>query len=85
MWLVIFGLGCLVLRVGFALQSSGSLRAKNAAGAILRITADSAAAVLAFWACGAAILFQSIMGGFGSTPHFYSANHRISPAPNFSI
>jgi ammonium transporter, Amt family len=62
---VIFGIGSLLLRVGFALQASGSLRAKNSASAILRITADTAAAALAFWAFGAAILFQTHNGWIG--------------------
>ena len=63
--LVIFGIGTLLLRAGFALQASGSLRAKNSAAAVLRITAETAAAALAFWAFGAGILFQTHNGWFG--------------------
>jgi len=63
--LIFFALGTLLLRAGFALQASGSLRAKNSASAILRITADAAAAALAFWAVGAGILFQRHNGWFG--------------------
>jgi Amt family ammonium transporter len=63
--LVIFGIGSLLLRAGFALQASGSLRAKNSASAVLRITADTAAAALAFWAFGAGILFQTHNGWLG--------------------
>ena len=68
--LILFALGTLLLRTGFALQASGSLRAKNAAGSILRITADAAAAALAFWAVGAAILFQTRNGWFGFDTRF---------------
>ena len=57
--LVIFGVGCLLLRAGFALQVSGSLRAKNSAAAVVRLTAETAAAVIAFWGLGAGILFQT--------------------------
>jgi Amt family ammonium transporter len=71
--LILFGLGCLLLRTGFALQASGSLRAKNASGAILRITADAAAAALAFWAVGAAILFQNYNGWLGIDRHLLFA------------
>ena len=63
--LVIFGIGSLLLRAGFALQASGSLRAKSSAAAVLRITAESAAATLAFWAFGAGILFQTHNGWIG--------------------
>jgi Amt family ammonium transporter len=68
--LILFGLGALLLRAGFALQASGSLRAKNSAAAVLRITADAAAAVLAFWAVGAAILFQHHNGWFAIDRRF---------------
>jgi Amt family ammonium transporter len=59
LFLLFFGICTLLLRAGFALQASGSLRAKNSAAAILRITADSAAAALTFWAIGAGFLFQA--------------------------
>jgi Amt family ammonium transporter len=68
--LIFFALGALLLRAGFALQASGSLRAKNSASAILRITADAAAAALAFWAVGAAILFQHHNGWFAIDHRF---------------
>jgi ammonium transporter, Amt family len=58
LWLVIFGIGSLLLRAGFALQASGSLRAKNSASVIVRLIAETAAAALAFWAFGFAILAQ---------------------------
>ncbi len=63
-WLILFGIGTLVIRAGFAMQASGSLRAKNAAGPILRTVAESAAAGLAFWAVGGAILFGPSPGYF---------------------
>ncbi len=58
LWLVILGAGALLLRVGFAWQASGAVRAKNAAGAVLRIVAETGFSALAFWALGAAILLQ---------------------------
>jgi Amt family ammonium transporter len=70
MLLIIFGIGSLLLRVGFALQASGSLRAKSSAAAVLRITAETAAAALAFWAFGAAILFQGHNNWFGFDSNF---------------
>jgi ammonium transporter, Amt family len=70
MLLIIFGLGSLLLRAGFALQASGSLRAKSSAAAVLRITAETAAAALAFWAFGAAILFQAHNNWFGFDSSF---------------
>jgi Amt family ammonium transporter len=57
LWLIVFGVGTLLLRAGFALQASGSLRSRNATGSILRLTADMAAGALAFWAVGAGLLF----------------------------
>src|SRR5882724_87579 len=69
-WMVIFGVAALLLRVGFALQGAGLVRSKNAAGAVLRITADTAVSAIAFWAVGAAILLQ---GGNG----FLGFDHRL--------
>src|ERR1039458_2865014 len=66
---MIFGILALLLRVGFALHASGSLRSKNAAGAILRITADTAFSTVAFWAVGAAILLQTSNSWFGIDLH----------------
>ncbi len=71
--LVIFGFGALLLRAGFALQASGSLRAKNAASSILRVTADGAAAALAFWAVGASFLFQDKNNWFAIDSRFLFA------------
>jgi Amt family ammonium transporter len=69
--LIIFGIGTLLLRAGFALQVSGSLRSKNAAAMIVRTIADTAAAALAFWAFGAAILFQTRNGWIGFDTRFF--------------
>jgi Amt family ammonium transporter len=66
---MIFGILALLLRVGFALHTSGSLRSKNAAGAILRLTADTAFSTVAFWAVGAAILLQLNNSWFGIDAH----------------
>ncbi len=66
LWLIVFGVGTLLLRTGFAMQASGSLRAKNATSSVLRITADTAAAALVFWAFGAALLFPGDNGWFNA-------------------
>jgi Amt family ammonium transporter len=58
LWLIVFGVETLLLRAGFALQACGSLRAKNATGSILRLTADTAVAAISFWAIGAALLLS---------------------------
>ena len=65
LWLVVFGAGALLLRAGLALQASGSVRAKNSASAVMRVTANTAVIVLVFWAVGAAILLQGNNGWFG--------------------
>ena len=67
--LVIFGAAALLLRAGFGLYASGSLRAKNGASAVLRITADTAISSLVFWVIGAAILFQTANGFFAVDLH----------------
>jgi len=46
----------LLLRVGHALLISGSVRSKNAAGAIVRLLLDLSVACLALWAIGAAFV-----------------------------
>lgn len=58
---VMIGLGaaCLLIRVGLVLYRTGLLRAKNAAGSLLRVLADLCVSTLAFWAVGAAVLLQS--------------------------
>ncbi len=68
--LVILGAAALLLRAGFGLYASGSLRAKNGASAVLRITADTAVGALVFWAFGAAILFQTANGYVGLDVHY---------------
>ncbi len=68
-WLVIFGAGALLLPAGFGLLACGSLRAKNGAGAVLRITADTAISALIFWAIGAAILLGEGNGYFSVDGH----------------
>lgn len=55
---IALGAGCLLIRVGSALYGTGVIRAKNAAGSVLRSICDLCVAVLAFWAVGAAILMQ---------------------------
>lgn len=56
--LIALGAGALLVRVGQALYATGLSRSKNSAGAVTRSLFDLCAASLAFWAVGAAILFQ---------------------------
>jgi Amt family ammonium transporter len=67
--IVLFGAGLLLMRVGQVLCAVGLSRSKNSAAAAVRSVADLCAAVLAFWAVGAAIFFQSRNGFFGVDPH----------------
>jgi Amt family ammonium transporter len=64
---VMIGLGaaCLLIRLGLVLYRAGLLRAKNAAGAVLRVFTDLCVSTLAMWAVGAAILLQSNNAVFG--------------------
>jgi Amt family ammonium transporter len=64
---VMIGLGaaCLLIRLGLMLYCTGLLRAKNAAGSVLRVLGDLCVSTLAFWACGAAILVQTRNPYFG--------------------
>ncbi len=48
--------GAILVRVGIGWYAAGSVRSKNAAGAVIRSVGDLAVSVLAFWAIGAAIL-----------------------------
>jgi ammonium transporter, Amt family len=56
--MIALGAGCLLIRLGLTLYRTGLLRAKNAAGAVLRVFADLCVSTLAFWLIGAAILLQ---------------------------
>jgi Amt family ammonium transporter len=62
--IVLLGAAVLLVRVGQALYATGLCRSKNAAGMTLRVVADLCAAVLAFWAVGAAVLAQRANGVF---------------------
>lgn len=57
--MIAMGAACLLIRLGLTLYRTGLLRAKNAAGAVLRVFADLCVATLAFWLIGAAILVQT--------------------------
>ena len=59
------GAACLLIRLGLVLYRAGLLRAKNAAGSVLRVFTDFCISSLAFWAVGAAILLQSHNGFLG--------------------
>ena len=65
LWLLLLGLAVLLARGGLFFYLCGSTRSKNAAGAILRATADFCLAVLAFWAVGNAILSNDLAGVLG--------------------
>jgi Amt family ammonium transporter len=67
---VMIGLGaaCLLIRLGLVLYRTGLLRAKNAAGAVLRVFTDLSVSTLAVWAIGAAILLQSKSPFFAIDP-----------------
>lgn len=67
---VMIGLGaaCLLIRLGLVLYRTGLLRAKNAAGSVLRVLTDLCVSTLAIWAVGAAILLQTSNGFFGINP-----------------
>jgi Amt family ammonium transporter len=65
-WLiVVLGTGALLARVGQALYATGLSRSKNAAAAVTRGLFDLCGGALAFWAVGAAILFQQHNAAFG--------------------
>jgi Amt family ammonium transporter len=66
--ILFFGAGLLLVRAGQVLYAVGLCRSKNSAAAALRGVADLCVAVLAFWAVGAAILFQGHNGFFGIKP-----------------
>src|SRR4051812_13355842 len=65
---VFFGAGLLLVRAGQVLYAVGLCRSKNSAAAAVRGVADLCAAVLAFWAVGAAILFQDHNAFFAIKP-----------------
>jgi Amt family ammonium transporter len=67
--IVLFGAGLLIVRAGQVLYAVGLCRSKNSAAAAVRGVADLCAAVLAFWAIGAAILFQHHNGLLGINPN----------------
>lgn len=57
-WVVLLASAALLIRAGQTLGAMGMARAKNVASAGVRSLADLCVATLAFWALGAAILFQ---------------------------
>ncbi len=61
---VLFGAAVLLVRAGLGLYAVGVTRAKNSAGVGMRLLCDGCAAVLAFWAVGAAVLLQKHNGVF---------------------
>src|SRR6185312_1904052 len=75
---------CLLIRLGLALYTTGLIRAKNSAGAVLRTLADLCVAVLAFWAIGAAIFVQSHNAYFSIDPDVVGF-HTGGTAPLFFL
>ena len=63
--LVWFGTAVLLLRVGLAVHVTGVTRAKNSAGSAMRAICDLCVAVLAFWAVGGALFWQTSNGILG--------------------
>ncbi len=55
-WLVICGVGALLMRLGVALRELGMVRSKNSAGSLLRQVADLCVVSLSFWLIGQRIL-----------------------------
>lgn len=66
--IVVLGAAALLARGGQALYAAGLSRSKNSAGAVLRTACDFCAATLAYWAVGAALLFQAHNGFLGLRP-----------------
>ncbi len=58
-WLLAFGAVALTARLGMTVSVVGGCRAKNGVGQVGRTLTDVAAAVLAFWAIGAALLLSA--------------------------
>lgn len=58
----------LLLRAGQMLLDVGLSRSKNVASAVMRAMCDVAVCILAFWALGGAVLFQSHNGYFSFAP-----------------
>src|SRR3954454_7640670 len=63
--LVLFGTAVLLLRVGLTVYVTGVTRAKNSAGSAMRAICDLCVAVLAFWAVGGALFWQTSNGVLG--------------------
>ena len=86
-WLLVFGAMALLLRAGFALHGMGSLRAKNSAGQVLRLTAlMPRSRLLVFWAIGAAILMQTSNEYFGVDGEMvFSHSHSLADREFFYL
>ena len=75
---VILGIGTLLIRLGMGFHQAGMLRAKNAAGAVMRTVTDVSVGVLAVWAIGGALFF-----GAGATPVITFAPSALFMAGSF--
>lgn len=82
---VLFGAAALLVRAGLGLYAVGVSRAKNSAGVGMRLLCDLSAAVLAFWAVGAAVLRQTQNGVFAVPWHLLAVEAvvvgRAGPQP----
>jgi Amt family ammonium transporter len=58
LWLIFFGIGALLVRLGMAVHAAGMVRSKNSCSSLIRTIADICFTVLAFWAVGNAILYS---------------------------
>ena len=56
LWLLLCGIGALLIRAGSALHCSGMSRSKNSSGAVMRLVVDLALVCLSFWLIGAALM-----------------------------
>ena len=63
-WLLVFGVGAVLVRAGLALRTAAAVRPADVGDALLRAGAETAAAILAFWAVGAPLLFGRQLNGF---------------------
>ncbi len=63
-WLLVFGVATVLVRAGLAMRTAAAVGPGDAADALLRAAAETAAGLLAFWAFGAPLLFGRQANGF---------------------
>ena len=82
-WLISFAIASLLLRAGFALQTLGSLQAKNSAAVVVRLLAETAASVLVFWLVGFPILLQKHSSWIGFDANLIAGRSPLLAAREF--